>query len=156
VVFLYFALPTRPRPAVRHHRLSLRPSRRHYHATPRDRYFNFGKHGQHTKDVPAESSQNFPGRTKTPTALRKTRQGLRGSATWTALVRDVLRKYHIIIDYSVDVSTVGTESNMIMPQCLSTLGAVGGFRKWSCEDLKIKKYLRQNGNTGTLQAVVWV
>ncbi len=35
-----------------------------------------------------------------------------------------------------------------------TLGAVGGFRKWSCEDLKIKKYLRQNGNTGTLQAVV--
>jgi hypothetical protein len=37
-----------------------------------------------------------------------------------------------------------------------TLGAVGGFRKWSCEDLKIKKYLRQNGNTGTLQAVAWV
>jgi hypothetical protein len=39
---------------------------------------------------------------------------------------------------------------------LYTLGAVGGFRKWSCEDLKIKKYLRQNGNTGTLQAVAWV
>ncbi len=39
---------------------------------------------------------------------------------------------------------------------LYTLEAVKGFRKWSCEDLKIKKYLRQNGYTGTLQAVAWV
>jgi hypothetical protein len=34
-----------------------------------------------------------------------------------------------------------------------TLGAVGGFRKWSCDDLKIKKYLRQNEYIETFQTV---
>ncbi len=34
-----------------------------------------------------------------------------------------------------------------------TLGTVGRFRKWSCENLKIKKYLRQNEYIGIMQTV---